>query len=229
MTPYYQDDLVTIYHGDCREILPAVAGGASVVVTDPPYGIAYSPGDARPRPFRGRNAPLTASRTSAKTFVGRNVIRGDTEPFDPAHVLALGLPTVLFGANHYASRLPDSPSWIVWDKRDGHASNDFADCEMAWSNLGGPARLFHHRWNGLVRDSERGEKRWWPTQKPLALMRWVIERCPAGTVLDPYTGSGSTLVAAKSLGRPAIGIEIEEAACKAAATRCSQEVLGLSA
>lgn len=228
MKPYYADDFVTIYHGDCRELLPEVAGGGMVVVADPPYGISYSPGAGKPRPFRGKKANK-ASLTPGKTFVGRNIIHGDGEPFDPAPILALGLPTVLFGGNHYASRLPDSPTWFVWDKRDGQTSNNFADCEMVWTNLGGPARVITHRWNGLLRDSERGQKRWWPTQKPVYVMRWVIERCPDGIILDPFMGSGTTLVAAKSLGRRAIGIEIKEQACEIAAQRCSQEVLGLGA
>ena len=214
--PYYSDDLVTIYHGDCREWMPFIPSPL-VIVTDPPYGIGYSQGGGG-----GGWAP------GRKSFVGA-VVHGDDAPFDPAPILAFGVPTVLFGGNHYADQLPPVASWLVWDKRDGDSSNDFADCELAWTNLGGPARLFSHRWKGLVKDSERGVPRVHPTQKPVAVMRWVIERCPDGTILDPYMGSGSTLVAAKSLNRRAIGIEIEERYCEIAANRCRQEVLGLTA
>jgi site-specific DNA-methyltransferase (adenine-specific) len=212
MTPYYADELVTIYHGDCREWLPP----ANVLVTDPPYGIEAT----------------TANRSRGRSRLARAhdwpAVVGDRGPFDPASLLGLGLPSVLWGANHYSSRLPDSASWLIWDKRVDLGSNDSADCEMAWTNLGGPARTFRHRWQGMVRDSERGES-YHPMQKPVALMLWVIAKCPPGTILDPFMGSGTTLVAAKFLNRHAIGIEIEERYCEIAARRCSQEVLGLTA
>jgi site-specific DNA-methyltransferase (adenine-specific) len=211
VTPYYADDLVTIYHGDCRDTSlwqPPVFA----LVTDPPYGI-----NAQSNGFgRGRKA-LTRQRRHAR-------IIGDCEPFDPAPWLDFP-QIVLFGANHYAHRLPPSSRWLIWDKRDGLTANALSDCELAWTNLKGPARLFSHRWFGMLRDSERGEA-FHPTQKPVALMRWVLA-FTTGSVLDPYMGAGSTLVAAKSLDRRAIGIEIEERYCEIAARRCSQEVLGL--
>jgi site-specific DNA-methyltransferase (adenine-specific) len=210
--PYYDDGRVTIYHGDSREIAPLVT--ADVLVTDPPYGISYSPSENSSKAW-GR-----------KTFVGENVVVGDGEPFDPS--LCLRFPSVvLFGANHYADKLPPSPAWLVWDKRDGMTSNDFADCELVWTNLPGVARVFRHQWNGALRASERGEPRLHPTQKPLILMRWVLARCPDGVILDPYMGSGTTLRAAKDLGRRAIGIELEERYCEIAARRMGQEVLDL--
>lgn len=205
MTPYYQDDLVTLYHGDCRDLLPIAA---DVVVTDPPYGMSLDT-DNTSRGGR-RFSPIV----------------GDSEHFDPSHLVALGLPMVLFGANHYASRLPDSRSWLVWDKRDGVLTNTNADAELAWTNLGGPLRVIRHVWAGMLRDSQQRERTHHPTEKPLAVMRDIVLRTK-GTVLDPYAGSGSTLVAAKSIGRKAIGIEIEERYCEVAALRCSQEVLGL--
>lgn len=203
--PYYEDDFVTIYHGDCRDWLPE----ADVVITDPPYGVGWE--------------------ETGKARGGRiwGAIVGDDEPFDPAHLLALGKPTVLFGANHYASRLPDVPSWLVWIKRDGMKAWSQSDCELIWTNLGGPARAIRHDWWAGMTAVQQEGGRFHPTQKPAGLMRAIIAMAPEGVILDPYMGSGTTLVAAKSMGRKAIGIEIEERYCKIAAARCAQEVLGL--
>jgi site-specific DNA-methyltransferase (adenine-specific) len=211
VTPYYSDDLVTLYHGDCREWMPE----ADVLVTDPPYGMAYRHGARKGGVRWGHDEAL---------------IVGDDEPFDPTHLLALGLPTVLFGANHFADRLPPSRGWLVWDKRDGTPSNDQSDAEVAWTNVLSVVRLFSARWSGNHRQGrEQREGRVHVNQKPIALMAWALGFLPAGTVLDPYAGSGSTLVAARELGRRSIGIEIDERHCESAATRLSQEVLGLSA
>lgn len=209
-SPYYADADVVIYHGDAREVIPDLPVVPKVIVTDPPYGMAVDT-DYRTR--------------GGKTFAP---IAGDEVPFDPAFLLAMGLPTALFGGNHFASRLPDSRTWIVWDKRDGVLTNSNADCELIWTNLDGPERIIRHVWAGMLRDSERRETKQHPTQKPVAVMRALLQRMPDGLVLDPFMGAGSTLVAAKDLGRKAIGIEIDEGYCEAAARRCSQEVLGLA-
>lgn len=217
MKPYYDEGGITIYHGDCREVLPELA--FDVVVTDPPYGIAYSPGGGG-RGWGGKGVGW------GKSFEGKDVVVGDAEPFDPAFLVALNKPTVLWGANHYANRLPASPTWLIWDKRRGLVRNDFADCEMAWTNLGGPARVYSHLWYGVWRDSQ--EERLHPTQKPLAVMHWCLGLAPEGLVVDPFMGSGTTLRAAKDLGRKAIGIEIEEKYCEIAARRLGQQVLPLA-
>jgi len=207
--PYYEHAGITIYHGDCREILPTLPK-ADLVLTDPPYGISYSPGGG------GRGF-------ASKTYTGKDLVVGDDKPFDPGCVLGLG-KTILWGGNHYASRLPDSPTWLVWYKKPGIASCDFADCEIAWTNLGGPARHFTHLWNGGIRESERGVH-WHPTQKPLAVIKWCLGLAgEVSSVLDPFMGSGTTLVAAKAAGLTGIGIEIEERYCEIAAKRLSQEV-----
>jgi site-specific DNA-methyltransferase (adenine-specific) len=223
VTPYYQDDLVTLYHGDAREIAPAIVGVDSVV-SDPPYGIGWG--------VEGGPTRSKSRKVRGDTY---EPIVGDGSPFDPEPWLQYR-SVVLWGANHYASRLPPSPSWLVWDKRPSGWSNDQADCELAWTNLGGPARMFRMDWSGggtLRKENGShpvaGVIALHPSQKPLSLMRWVIAKVPDGTILDPFAGSGSTLVAAKSLGRRAIGIEIVERYAEAAARRCSQEVLGLSA
>lgn len=213
MKPYYEASGIVIYCGDCREVLPTLdLSPDAFVCTDPPYGISYSP------------SPGGKGWCKGKVFSGNNLVRGDEGPFDPSHLLGFER-LVLWGGNHYADKLPASPSWLVWDKRDGNPSNDFADCELAWSNLGGVARVFRHLWNGAFRASEKGIERQHPTQKPEVLMRWCLSFAPEGIVIDPYNGSGTTLRAAKDLGRKAIGIDIEERWCEVAARRCSQEVL----
>ncbi len=209
MKPYYEHSGVTIFNADCKEILPHL-GLDYALVADPPYGIGYSPGGG-------------GKGFGVKTYSGKDLVIGDDKPFDPSHLLCYP-EIILWGANHYANRLPPSPTWLVWYKKPGIGPCDFADCELAWSNTGGPARVISHLWNGGIRASEQGVH-WHPTQKSLAVMRWVLGFCSETLpVLDPYMGSGTTLVAAKNLNRPAIGIEIEEKYCEIAAKRLSQEV-----
>ncbi len=205
MTPYYQDDLVTIYHADNRSAVGWVVDDADVLVTDPPYGIG-------------------ANRMALGNGV-RRIDRGDRDWDADRPDLApwLTYPAVIWGGNYFG--LPPSGRWLVWDK--GTGDNDYADCELAWTNLPGVVKKYARGWVG-ANARESGESRVHPTQKPVELMRWSIEFTPPGTVLDPFMGSGSTLVAAKSLNRRAIGIEIEERYCEIAAQRCSQEVLGLA-
>lgn len=219
MKPYHDEDGITIYHGDCREILSEMSFGVDLVLTDPPYGVS----EATDRKSRGRSGAADCNDF--------DLVIGDNEPFDPAPILALFKRVILFGANYFADRLPTSPSWIVWDKLDGLTAdkrqvgfNDNADVELAWTNLGGPARLFSHRWMGMIKASEQADKRVHPTQKPVSLMAQIIEwRSEADNlILDPYMGSGSTLRAAKDRGRRAIGIEIDERYCEVAAKRLGQ-------
>jgi len=219
--PYYSDDFATIYHGDCREVLPHL--NFDVIVSDPPYGVQVQTNyNERKRGGLTRSNDWGAS------------IAGDDRPFDPVHLLEFQKPTVLFGGNHYADRLPPSPTWLVWDKVAGMKSrreigfNDQADVEIAWSNCGGPARLFSFLWMGAMTEGRREfATRQHPTEKPVPLMAWVLKQVPLGTVVDPYMGSGSTLRAAKDLGRKCIGIELEERYCEVAVRRLAQEVLPL--
>jgi DNA modification methylase len=213
MKPYYEDDAVTIYHGDCREILPTLM--ADAVVTDPPYGIAYVGS------VGGSSIHSQGGKRSRKS----EAIVGDREPFDPA--LLLGYPYVaMFGAQHYASRLPDGGTLHVWDKRGDYKPVHTADFDTVWINRKEPGRILRCVWRGICREVEHDQAIVHPTQKPLRVMEWVIGMFPdAAVIADPFMGSGTTLRAAKDLGRRAIGIEIEERYCEIAARRMGQEVL----
>lgn len=199
-------DDVTLYLGDCREILPSLSiAPETLIIADPPYGTGVATnGGLRSR--GNRHDPKTASHEWPQ-------IIGDDDEFQPGHLLMFER-IVLWGANNYASRLPDSPCWFSWDKKTerGAAASRVGDCELAWTK-GLPfktVRIFRHMWEGFKRDSETGEKHLHPTQKPVALMQWCIGFFPESTtIVDPYMGSGPAGVAANMLGRQFIGIEIE--------------------
>ncbi len=214
--PYYQDEAVTIYHADCRDVLPTL-GEVDLVLTDPPYGIGEAAG-------KNKSRGLLAT---SKDFGNE---AWDDQPIDARLmdlVRAASRTQVIFGGNYYD--LPPTSCWLIWDKDNG--ATDFADCEMAWTNMTTATRLLKWRWQGMLQgDMGNKEHRWHPTQKPVPVMRWCIQRVPnAQTILDPFMGSGTTLRAAKDLGRKAIGIEIEieERYCEIAAKRMAQAVMEL--
>lgn len=217
MKPYYQDSFATIYHGDCREILPQLEP-VDLVLTDPPYGIGEAAGNNKSR-----------SKLAVSKDYGNH--DWDDKRVDPDLILlSLGITrkAIIFGGNYYSDILTANSCWLVWDKENGE--NDFADCELAWTNLKQAVRIKRHRWNGMLRKGN--EERKHPTQKPLDLMKWCILKADKDgtceTILDPFMGSGTTLVAAKNLNRKSIGIEIEEKYCEIAAKRLSQEVLNFT-
>lgn len=199
MKPYYEDSHVTIYHADCREVLPQLSD-IGVVLADPPYGVALRRGDSR--------------------NVDR--VRGDGGPFDPSHLI--GYPCVLWGANAYANRLPASVGWLVWDKTH-HEKSRHSQAEVAWTNFVKGIRVHREAYHGFMRRADGWLR---PTQKPVRLFKWILAlpwTPTAGLVVDPYMGSGPAVVAAKDMGRHAVGIEIEERYCDIAANRCAQGVL----
>jgi hypothetical protein len=204
LAPYYRKDGIVIFRGKCERILAQLpASWFDLLLTDPPYGIKLDTSS-----HGGRHREYKP-------------VRGDDRPFDPSHLLAFK-NVILWGANYYAHMLPRSTKWLVWDKRAGVGQNCQSDAELAWTQgLPGVAtRALYHYWNGACRASEREIPRLHPTQKPIALMRWCIEQfAGTRTVIDPYMGVGTTLVAAKQLGLQAIGIEWDEQYCRAAADR----------
>ena len=210
--PFYDVDGITIYCGDNRQILPML-DDADLLCTDPPYGIGAD----------NRKRILSRGKLAAPKDYGES--NWDSQPPDEWLMHLCRAKTrnqIIWGGNYFG--LPASSCWLVWDKLNGE--NDFADCELAWTNLPKAVRRIVHLWNGMLRKD--GEERYHPTQKPLDVMSWCLRQVPdAKTVLDPWMGSGTTLVAAKLMGLRAIGIEANETYCKTAVARLAQGVLGL--
>ena len=200
----------TLYHGDCLEILPTL-GKVDAVVTDPPYGIGEAAGknQSRGKPFGSR---ADSKNTKGTLVPARNYGSDcwDNKPCSPEQITAMreaSKTQVIFGGNYF--NLPPSSCWLVWDKDN---SGDFADAELAWTNIKGAVRLKKWRWNGMLQENMKNkETRVHPTQKPVPIMEWAIQQSKTvGTVLDPFMGSGTTGVACMNLGRKFIGIEIEQ-------------------
>ena len=217
MEPYYQDDYVTLYHGDCLELADKWTC-ADVLVTDPPYGVAYTSGWVE-----GRHRPSTA-------------ISGDTAVAVRDDVLAAwGIkPSVVFGS--WRSPKPEGVrQMLIWSKG---ADPGTGDLTMPWGSsfeeiyVSGAGQI----WGGPRRSAvleylkPGGDRRPdHPTPKPVGLMEHLIERCPHGVVADPFAGSGSTLLAARNLGRKVIGVEIEERYCETIAKRLQQQTFDFAA
>lgn len=185
---------VECWLGDMLEILPTL-GEFDACVTDPPYGI-------------NENSKKVASRGKLATPKDYGDFDWDKAPPPPEAIELIRAHTrwqVVFGGNYF--HLPPSSCWLVWDKENG--TNDFADCELAWTNLPKAVRRIYWRWNGMIRKGH--DEREHPTQKPVGVMSWCIDQLPAdvGTILDPFMGSGTTGVAAVKRAKAFYGIERE--------------------
>ena len=197
--PYYQDADCVIYNADCRQVLPLL-GRFDLLLTDPPFGI-----DA------GNMAMGSGRKKVEKSDWDKE--RPDIRGFD-----LLADSFCIWGGNYFSDVFGPTNDWLVWHKQNDGRS--FSECEFAITNFGKQAR--HFSWGWL----HGGEKKVHKTQKPIALMRWCLSLVPgAQTILDPFMGSGTTLVAAKLEGRRAVGIEINERYCESAAKRLEQGVL----
>lgn len=215
MDPYYEDQFVRLFHGDCLEVTDWLA--ADVLVTDPPYGIAWSEG--------GLNDKAAVRAASVQS------IRGDesTEVRDAALALWDG-PAVIFGTWRQPRPFGRIAHRLIWHK----LGRQPGITQAAWFPNDEEIYVLGAGWQGsavptvLTTTEQRGKAPaliGHPTPKPVGLMEQLIDKCPPGIIADPFAGSGSTLVAAKNLGRKAIGVELEEQYCEIAARRLAQDVL----
>jgi len=206
--PYYRDDLVTLYHGDCAEILPGL-GAFDLLLTDPPYGIADVWKGGSGHGWAKAQSDTESRNEWDKTTPSREVM-------DLARAKAKD--SVIWGGNYFD--LPVSRGWLVWNKPERNFT--LAEAELAWTSRDMVIRV------GDFHRSDTG--RFHPTQKPLGLMQWCLGIFPeAKTVLDPFAGSGTTLRAAKDLGIRAVGIEIDEGYCERIVKRLSQQAFDFGA
>lgn len=216
MAPYYQDTHVTLYHGDClnnrhwRE--------ADVLVTDPPYGMSF---------VSGHNS-LTRDEQQARR------IANDDQPIARDNALEEwgDKPAAVFGT----WRVPKPKGVrqvLIWDKRG--AGPGMGDLSMAFGTSHEEIYLIGHWTKRVARrgsvittessPSALTSRIGHPTPKPVGLMEILIESAPPGVIADPFAGSGSTLIAARNLGRKAIGVELEEKYCEIIAKRLDQQCL----
>ena len=218
MSAYYENDGITLYLGDCREQTAWLT--ADVLVTDPPYGVAYVQGGARSNVDGVRSVTPTAR------------VVGDASPAARDAALALWgpRPALIFGSWR-VPRPPETRQRLVWFKRN---TNPGLGTATPWSGADEDVYVIGSGWIGprevnvLITDEARASAgglaatTGHPTPKPVGLMERLIAKCPPGVIADPFAGSGATLLAARSAGRRAIGVEIEERYCDLIARRLDQ-------
>lgn len=194
------------------------ANKADLCFTDPPYGITIvnknKVGISGKTGFVGTNGLVKAKEYQQ--------VEGDDKPFNPEHLLKLECAMILWGANNYASKLPDNGHWLVWDKKceKGADDNNFSDVELAWTNVPlKSCKIYRPLWSGLLREGNRREElkeRVHPTQKPVGLNKQIILDYSKETenILDLYGGSGSTLIACEQTKRNCYMMEIDNTYCE---------------
>lgn len=213
---FHEEPGITLYCGDCRDVLPLLAP-AGLVLTDPPYGVSHDTDNSR---FSGGHSAKSGNGAGPANGAP---IRNDDDPFDPSFLLAAGENHIIWGWHNFPNLLPRG-ACLVWIKRYDEAFGLFlSDAETAWMSKGHGVYCRRDLSNNAIA-LERSH----PTQKPVSLMQWCLGFFPSvRAVLDPFAGSGTTLIAAKNLGLSAIGIEIEAKHCETTVKRLRQEVLPL--
>ena len=216
-----------IYNQDCLEFMKEISDNYfDLIITDPPYGIGINKMNFVTSGAIKVGGAYRNDYSNHNTKWDNDVL--PKEYFD--EMLRVSKNVIIFGAEHLTHLLSRSRCWIVWDKRtDQKYSNDFADCEIAWTSFDKPSVVFRYLWSGMLQ-SEMGlykEKRVHPTQKPVPLGRWILKKFAnkGDIIFDPFSGSGSFLVACNQLGFEYIGCEINKSYVDIAVQGLSQKTL----
>ena len=204
--------MIELLNCDCMEYMATVPDKYfDLAVVDVPYGIGENGDKAKSR--------NRFNSTDYKAFAGGDVSAPEKTYFD--ELLRISKNQIVWGANHFISRLPiDSSCWIVWDKENGES--DFADCELAWSSFKSAVRKFKFRWAGMLQENMKNkEARIHPTQKPVALYEWLLTNYAkkGQRVFDSHLGSASSAIAAHYFGVDFVGCELDKDYFEAAKAR----------
>jgi DNA modification methylase len=220
ISPYYETKLGKLYHCDCLEIMPDLEP-VTLALVDPPYGIGASTANFF------RNGSQTG-KSLAPSGANYKHYDWDNEPPSQEYfnlLFDISANQIIFGGNYFINFLKATSCFLVWDKDNGN--NSYADCEIAWTSFKTATRLIKWRWHGFLKEAP--ETRYHPTQKPVGLFAWIIDKYskPNDTILDTHLGSGTTAIACERLNRRWIGIEREEEYCEIAAKRINNETMQL--
>lgn len=208
-----------VYNMDCMEYMKDIPNAFyDLAIIDPPYGIGE---DGLKNHSRG-------NRAKAKQYAPKTWDRAKPQKHLFDELMRVSKNQIIFGVNHFISQIPyDSPCWVVWDKKNG--KTDFADCELAWTSFNKSAKLFAFRWSGFLQeDMKNKEVRIHPTQKPVALYKFLLETFskPGNRILDTHLGSGSSRIAAYKMGFDFWGTEIDEEYFNMQEKRFREECIG---
>lgn len=205
-----------LYQGDCLDVMSTFKDNEfDLCLTDPPYGILKNS-------FPGQSN--TSKKALGKTTKFKDV-DWDNYPLSSEQfqeIQRISKNQIIFGGNHFSDILPVSRGWMVWDKRRMFAQNDQADCELIWTSYDVAPRVCYHLWMGMMKDSEKGNERYHPTQKPVAVIEWLIDTVASdvNTIIDPFIGSGTTMFASQNRRKDCVGIEISDEYCNIVKRRC---------
>ncbi len=211
-----------VINKDCLEYMKELPDNYfDLIITDPPYGLKQDKDQKRKSGYKGKN----------QFAIRKDYGESDWDDSIPSkevfeEMMRVSKNQIIFGGNYFIEHLYNTSCWIVWDKDNG--MNDFADCELAWTSFSKAIRKFKYRWQGMLQENMKWkEKREHPTQKPVPLARWILEKFAneGDKIFDPFAGSGSFLVACKQKGFDCVGCEINEKYCKIIKQRLTQSSL----